>query len=80
MREGLDVTEDESVATLEVDRVRCEGYGFCEQTAPEVIHLDEDDEPVVDVEEITRALRALADAAVRACPVAALRLTEKTRR
>lgn len=74
------MTESHDVVTLEVDRLRCEGHGFCEQSAPDVIHLNEDDEPVVDVAEITGARRAQADAAVRACPVAALHLAGTTRR
>ena len=60
---------------LNVDRARCEGYGMCQQAAPELIHLDDDDEPVIDFEEIPAARRPLADAAVHACPVAALSLS-----
>lgn len=59
---------------LLVDSVRCEGYGLCEQAAPELVHLNDDDELVVDVTEIAPGSRPLADAAVRACPVAALRI------
>ena len=60
---------------LVVDRDRCEGYGMCEQAAPDLLHLNEDDEPVIDVAEISSAQRPLADTAVRACPVAALSLS-----
>lgn len=60
---------------LVVDRDRCEGYGMCQQAAPELLHLNEDDEPIIDVGEITSAHKPLADAAVRACPVAALSLS-----
>ncbi|WP_329410414.1 ferredoxin [Nocardia vinacea] len=60
---------------LTVDMARCEGYGMCQQVAPELIHLDEDDEPVIDVAEVSTARKPLADAAVHACPVAALSLS-----
>jgi ferredoxin len=62
------------VNVLSVDRAKCEGYGMCEQAAPKLLHLDEDDELVIDPAAITTADRPLADAAVRACPVAALRI------
>jgi ferredoxin len=57
-----------------LDRSRCEGHGVCESTAPELLHLDDDGELVLDREEIGEADAALADAAARVCPVAALRL------
>jgi ferredoxin len=60
---------------LVVDRTRCEGYGLCEQAAPDLLQLNDDDEPVVALESIPPSSQALADAAVRACPVAALRLS-----
>ncbi|MBM0236191.1 ferredoxin [Micromonospora sp. ATA32] len=57
-----------------LDRPRCEGHGLCEEAAPDLMHLDEDGELVLDREEISDADAALANAAVRVCPVAALRL------
>lgn len=57
-----------------LDRPRCEGHGLCEEAAPDLMHLDEDGELVLDREEIGDAEVALANAAVRVCPVAALRL------
>ena len=57
-----------------LDRPRCEGHGLCEEAAPDLMHLDEDGELVLDREEISDAEVALANAAVRVCPVAALRL------
>ncbi|WP_067664817.1 ferredoxin [Nocardia miyunensis] len=56
-----------------VDRSRCEGHGLCEGAAPELLHLDDDGELVLDNEEITGPDAARAHAAVRVCPVAALR-------
>ncbi|NKZ02314.1 ferredoxin [Actinomadura latina] len=57
-----------------LDRPRCEGHGLCEEAAPELVHLDDDGELVIDREEIGDADLPSAKAAVRACPVAALRL------
>ncbi|WP_020106630.1 ferredoxin [Nocardia sp. 348MFTsu5.1] len=58
-----------------LDRMRCEGHGLCESVAPEVVHLDDEGELVVDVEDLPDSSAELAAAAVRACPVAALKLT-----
>ncbi|NVI88095.1 ferredoxin [Actinomadura sp. BRA 177] len=57
-----------------LDRPRCEGHGLCEEAAPELMHLDDDGELVLDRAEIGDADAPQAKAAVRACPVAALRL------
>ncbi|GAA5156503.1 MULTISPECIES: ferredoxin [Amycolatopsis] len=62
-------------ARLTVDRSRCEGYGMCEQAAPGLVHLDENDELVIDVAEVAPGQKPLAEAAVHACPVAALRIS-----
>ncbi|MFG2592332.1 ferredoxin [Streptomyces sp. NPDC048438] len=67
--------EQPGVGQLSVDMDRCEGYGMCQQAAPELLHLNDDDEPVIDVAEISLMRRPLADAAVRACPVAALNVS-----
>ncbi|GAA1955974.1 hypothetical protein GCM10009798_14110 [Nocardioides panacihumi] len=57
-----------------LDRPRCEGHGLCEEAAPTLMHLDDDGELVIDREEITDAEAGPAGAAVRVCPVAALRI------
>jgi ferredoxin len=56
-----------------LDRPRCEGHGLCEEVAPQLMHLDDEGELVLDVENVDKELEA-AKAAVRVCPVAALRL------
>ncbi len=58
---------------IELDRPRCEGHGLCEEAAPGLMHLDEDGELVIDVPDVDDGDPA-AIAAVRVCPVAALRL------
>lgn len=59
-----------------LDRPRCEGHGLCEEAAPNLMHLDDDGELVIDQENIEPGTpeEAAASAAVRVCPVAALRL------
>jgi ferredoxin len=60
---------------ITLDRPRCEGHGLCEEAAPQLMHLDDDGELVLDVETITDGgdLDA-AKAAARVCPVAALQV------
>lgn len=60
---------------LVLDRPRCEGHGLCEEAAPALMHLDDDGELVLDVPDVPAADLAAASAAVRVCPVAALRLS-----
>ncbi|MGW3763768.1 ferredoxin [Streptomyces sp. NPDC005131] len=57
-----------------LDRPRCEGHGLCEEAAPELMHLDDEGALVLDREQVDEADAALANAAVRVCPVAALRI------
>ncbi|KOX48160.1 MULTISPECIES: ferredoxin [Streptomyces] len=57
-----------------LNRPRCEGHGLCEEAAPRLMHLDDEGELVLDREEFDAADAALAHAAVRVCPVAALRI------
>jgi ferredoxin len=70
--------EHAGIEKLVVDRNRCEGYGLCQQAAGDLIHLSDEDEPIIDVAEISAAHRPAANAAVRACPVAALSLSGTT--
>lgn len=59
---------------IELDRPRCEGHGLCEEAAPDLMHLDDEGELVLDRAELDAPDLAVANAAVRVCPVAALRL------
>ncbi|MGV9712804.1 ferredoxin [Gordonia sp. NPDC003424] len=59
-----------------LDRPRCEGHGLCEEAAPDLMHLDDDGDLVIDRDELTDDDIAEATAAVRVCPVAALRLEQ----
>lgn len=59
------------------DHKMCDGHGECVIAAPEIFDLDEDGETVVVlVEEPTPEQEAAVVAAVKLCPVAALRLVE----
>lgn len=62
---------------IAVDLVACEMHGDCVMEAPEVFDL-EDDSDVVTVlnDEPDEALRAKVQAAVRMCPVAAIRIQD----
>lgn len=62
---------------IELDRPRCEGHGLCEEAAPQLMHLDDDGELIIDVSEVDGADTDAARNAVRVCPVAALTLTER---
>ena len=57
---------------LSVDQVRCEGFGYCENEAPDLLHLDGEGDLVIDVAEPNASQLVRAQAAARACPVAAL--------
>jgi ferredoxin len=59
---------------ITVDRDRCEGYGLCEEAAPSLVHLDDEGELIVDVDQVPAERVAEARDASRVCPVAALRL------
>lgn len=65
-----------STLTIELDVPRCEGHGLCEEAAPDLMHLDDNGDLVLDVTQVeadSPEARAAASA-VRVCPVAALKL------
>ena len=60
-----------------LDHARCEGHGLCAEVAPKLMHLDDKGNLILDVEQVDDADYAAvqaAKAAVRVCPVAALKL------
>lgn len=59
-----------------VNRTLCEGNGNCEAQAPELFHLDDEDELHVLKDSFGEDLRARAEAAVRSCPKNALSIEE----
>jgi len=58
---------------VHVDLARCEAHGICEQVAPEVFALDDDDVLRYDPEP-DEALRDTVEQAVASCPVQAIRI------
>jgi ferredoxin len=60
---------------ISIDHDRCEGHGLCAGQAPAVFDLDDDARVVYRFEGgiVPPEYRAVAQAAVNACPVAALR-------
>ena len=61
---------------IELDQPRCEGHGLCEEVAPDLVHLDDEGELIIDIAEIEVGSdeEHHAQEAVRICPVTALSL------
>lgn len=62
---------------LHVNPIACAGRGLCAEIAPELIALDDWGFPIVRPSPVPAGLLADAEAAVRICPVLALRLIAK---
>jgi ferredoxin len=60
---------------LHVSPIACGGRGLCAEIAPELVALDDWGFPIVKPGPVPRGLLADAEAAVRICPLLALRLT-----
>jgi len=61
---------------IEVDFDLCEANGVCEEHAPEVFFIDDDDFLQIREEAVTEAHRVSIEAAVKFCPRGALALVE----
>ena len=59
-----------------VDLDLCEANGVCESHAPEVFHVNDDDELEIAQGAIDEGLRESLDAAISRCPRGALSLIE----
>ena len=59
-----------------VDPDLCEGNGVCEQVAPEMFRVGDDDRARVLLELPAEELRAKLEAAVRRCPRQAIRVVD----
>jgi ferredoxin len=62
---------------LHVDPIACDGRGLCAEVAPELITLDDWGYPVIEPGPIPPRLVSAAEAAVRICPMLALRLAAR---
>ena len=61
---------------ITVDRDVCEGLGMCEAMASDFFELDDDEEMHILDDSPEESQRAHVHAAVQACPVLALTLTD----
>jgi ferredoxin len=59
---------------LHVNPIACDGRGLCAEIAPELITLDDWGFPIIEPGPIAPGLMPEAEAAVRICPLLALRL------
>ncbi len=62
-------------SVLHVSPIACDGRGLCAEIAPELISLDDWGFPMIEPGQIPPGLMAEAEAAVRICPLLALRLS-----
>jgi len=65
---------------LQVDWIRCDGYGLCGDLLPDLIALDDWRYPILDPAPVDRKRLHDAQRAVDCCPVKALRLESVTAR
>lgn len=66
---------------LQVDPVRCDGFGHCAELAPELVTLDEWGYPIINATPLQGSNREVLNSArlaVRGCPRAALKLCTVT--
>lgn len=54
--------------TVRVDELACEGHGRCQDNAPEVFRLDEDDISRVQLDPVPDELVEQVERAIRTCP------------
>jgi ferredoxin len=59
---------------LQVDWIRCDGYGLCGDLLPDLIGLDDWRYPILTDEPIDKARMHDAQRAVDCCPMKALKL------
>lgn len=66
---------------IDVDSSRCEGHGLCEGIAPDVFALHDEGsvEVLIEGRLVGEDFTAAVTEAERACPVAAIRLTDRPR-
>jgi ferredoxin len=62
---------------IEIDRIRCDGFGMCAELLPELIDLDDWGYPIVRPGDVPDDLLRHARLAVEACPVLAIKLRRR---
>jgi len=68
---------EEDAMRIVVNRDLCEGNAVCQNVAPEVFVVDDDDQAQVKMEHPDEALRPKIETAVRRCPRQALSIVEE---
>ena len=63
---------------IAVDRAAYDSKGLCMLEAPDLLAIDENDEPKVLTAHLTAKLLSPAERAVRVCPKAALTVIDET--
>ena len=61
---------------VQVSHDKCEGHGKCQQAAPEVFELRDDDLSYVLVDDVSEELKAKVERAIRLCPRQAISWVE----
>lgn len=59
---------------LDHDHDRCNGFGLCEEVAPQLVRMGEDELPRILLDPVPEELEAAAHTAARSCPTGALRV------
>jgi len=59
---------------IELDRTKCTGIGMCESVAPSFFEIDDDGDLIVHRDDAEGSDLVDVEAAIQACPTAALRL------
>lgn len=67
-----------STERLRVNPIACDGRGVCAEVAPELIRLDDWGFPVIRPGPLPPGLHQAAEAAVRLCPLLALKVTRES--
>jgi len=62
--------------SLAVDRIRCDGRGYCAELLPEMVRLDDWGYPIVSSDPVPDHLLDHARRTVATCPLLAIRLAE----
>jgi ferredoxin len=63
-----------------VDHDLCEGHARCQQTAPDVFEVRDDDRSYVLADDVPEDQRANVEQAIRLCPRQAISWTEQPQR
>jgi ferredoxin len=73
----MDIPREEPLMTLQVDSTKCDAYGLCAETAPELFELDDFGYATArNGGVVPEGQEVAAKAAIAACPVQAIRVLD----